>query len=83
MGRSTVLISLVLHVHFPCPVQILVDYDNIPPLVSRNGPRFVADLLQARLIATFPQFALGNVRLDFRFYGGGIYAIHNPAVLPN
>lgn len=51
-------------------MQILVDYDNLPPLLSRNGPRLVADRIQERLFTAAPQLIPGDVRLDFRFYGG-------------
>lgn len=77
MGQGKAIQSLEIGrppthvVHSPAGlVYILVDYDNIPPLLSRSGPRFLADRLQDRLLLADPSLAVGDLRLDFRFYGG-------------
>jgi hypothetical protein len=51
-------------------VQVLVDYDNVPKDISIKGPRFLADLIQTRLISFSPTSFPGDVRLNIRFYGG-------------
>jgi hypothetical protein len=51
-------------------MQILVDYDNIPDLIRRNGPRYVADRLCAALQRVAIDVLLEDRRLDLRFYGG-------------
>jgi hypothetical protein len=51
-------------------MYILIDYDNLPPLLKANGPRAIADHLQSRLITSFPSYFPGDIRFDVRFYGG-------------
>jgi hypothetical protein len=51
-------------------VQILVDYDNVSDALTRNGPRYVADHIQSELLSKRKSTFQGDVRLDFRFYGG-------------
>jgi hypothetical protein len=51
-------------------MQILVDYDNVPGAITRKGIRFLADLLQSQLLAAQASKFPGDLRLDFRFYGG-------------
>jgi hypothetical protein len=64
------------------PVHVLVDYDNISQIITRKGPRFVADRIQHQLISAAPAAFQGNIRLDIRFYGGWyMTAAHSPRAI--
>jgi hypothetical protein len=51
-------------------VHILVDYDNVASNQTQKGPRFVADIIQSELLSKHSTLFSGDLRLDFRFYGG-------------
>ena len=51
-------------------MYVLVDYDNIPQDVRRNGPRYVADRLCAALVRDAKNALMNDSRLDMRLYGG-------------
>src|SRR5580704_6522284 len=48
----------------------LVDFDNVPDSVTRNGPRYVADRVWSSLERIDPGLASETGRLEIRFYGG-------------
>jgi hypothetical protein len=51
-------------------MQVLVDYDNIPQLIRRNGPRYVADRLCSALWQRAKSAVLQDRRIELRLYGG-------------
>jgi hypothetical protein len=51
-------------------MYVLVDFDNVPDLVRKNGTRYVADRVWSSLKLMAPLPLASLVRLEFRFYGG-------------
>ncbi len=51
-------------------MYVLIDFDNVPDILKRNGARYVADRVWTSLQTIAPSALMNLARLEVRFYGG-------------